>query len=75
MYFILALRVGKEKGKDEADILDCCPYLRIAHNWANFVIFDFFGEDSIRYYNRASVQELHVGKARLGWVVRLRKCE
>ena len=45
MYFILAFPVGNEKGKDEADTVDCCPHAAIGP--PNFVIFDFFCEDSI----------------------------
>lgn len=59
MYFIdkLALRAGNEKGEDEADTVGCCS-LRCEHltlEAPNFVIFDFLGKDSIRYYNRVEV--------------------
>ncbi|KIJ67819.1 hypothetical protein HYDPIDRAFT_107329 [Hydnomerulius pinastri MD-312] len=60
MYFIdrLALRAGNEKGEDEADTVGCCS-LRCEHvtlEAPNFIIFDFLGKDSIRYYNRVSVE-------------------
>jgi hypothetical protein len=59
MYFIdrLALRAGNEKGEDEADTVGCCS-LRCEHvtvEAPNFIIFDFLGKDSIRYYNRVAV--------------------
>ncbi|CAK5265750.1 unnamed protein product [Mycena citricolor] len=59
MYFIdkLALRAGNEKGDDEADTVGCCS-LRCEHvtlEAPNFIIFDFLGKDSIRYYNRVPV--------------------
>lgn len=60
MYFIdqLALRAGNEKGDDEADTVGCCS-LRCEHvtlEAPNFIIFDFLGKDSIRYYNRVAVE-------------------
>ncbi|KAJ4002080.1 DNA topoisomerase I [Lentinula boryana] len=60
MYFIdkLALRAGNEKGEDEADTVGCCS-LRCEHvtlESPNFIIFDFLGKDSIRYYNRVAVE-------------------
>ncbi|KAG6820739.1 hypothetical protein H0H93_012385 [Arthromyces matolae] len=59
MYFIdkLALRAGNEKGEDEADTVGCCS-LRCEHvtlELPNFIIFDFLGKDSIRYYKRIDV--------------------
>ncbi|KAF9566735.1 topoisomerase I [Agrocybe pediades] len=59
MYFIdkLALRAGNEKGEDEADTVGCCS-LRCEHvtlEAPDFIIFDFLGKDSIRYYNRVPV--------------------
>lgn len=59
MYFIdkLALRAGNEKGEDEADTVGCCS-LRCEHvtlESPDFIIFDFLGKDSIRYYNRVRV--------------------
>ncbi|KAK7472817.1 DNA topoisomerase 1 [Stygiomarasmius scandens] len=59
MYFIdrLALRAGNEKGEDEADTVGCCS-LRCEHvtlESPNFIVFDFLGKDSIRYYNRVPV--------------------
>ncbi|KAI0301022.1 hypothetical protein B0F90DRAFT_1844311 [Multifurca ochricompacta] len=61
MYFIdvLALRAGNEKGEDEADTVGCCS-LRCEHvtlEPPNFVVFDFLGKDSIRYYNKVTVDE------------------
>jgi DNA topoisomerase-1 len=61
MYFIdkLALRAGNEKGEDEADTVGCCS-LRCEHvtlEQPNFVIFDFLGKDSIRYYKRVPVAD------------------
>lgn len=60
MYFIdrLALRAGNEKGDDEADTVGCCS-LRCEHvtlEPPNFVIFDFLGKDSIRFYKRVEVE-------------------
>lgn len=60
MYFIdkLALRAGNEKGEDEADTVGCCS-LRCEHvtlEAPDFVVFDFLGKDSIRYYNRVQVE-------------------
>ncbi|KAG5491769.1 hypothetical protein JIQ42_01677 [Leishmania sp. Namibia] len=59
MYFIdrLALRVGNEKGEDEADTVGCCS-LRVEHIQLmpdNVVRFDFLGKDSIRYQNDVAV--------------------
>ncbi|KAF9524043.1 hypothetical protein CPB83DRAFT_861979 [Crepidotus variabilis] len=60
MYFIdkLALRAGNEKNDDEADTVGCCS-LRCEHvtlEAPDFVVFDFLGKDSIRYYNRVQVE-------------------
>ncbi|KIY50318.1 hypothetical protein FISHEDRAFT_39784, partial [Fistulina hepatica ATCC 64428] len=60
MYFIdkLALRAGNEKGEDEADTVGCCS-LRCEHvtlEPPNFIVFDFLGKDSMRYYNRVAVE-------------------
>ena len=48
----LALRVGNEKGEDEADTVGCCS-LRVEHisldQGDNKVKFDFLGKDSMRY--------------------------
>lgn len=54
-YFIdfLALRVGNEKGEDEADTCGCCS-LRVEHisfPEENNLTFDFLGKDSMRYHN------------------------
>ncbi|CBH10411.1 DNA topoisomerase IB, large subunit, putative [Trypanosoma brucei gambiense DAL972] len=58
-YFIdkLALRVGHEKGEEEADTVGCCS-LRKEHielRPDNVVRFDFLGKDSIRYVNEVTV--------------------
>lgn len=61
VYFIdvLALRAGNEKGEDEADTVGCCSlrYEHITLEPPNFLVFDFLGKDSIRYYNRVQVDE------------------
>lgn len=61
MYLIdkLALRVGNEKGEDEADTVGCCS-LRVEH--IKFVPprtieLDFLGKDSIRYFNSVQVEK------------------
>lgn len=61
MYLIdkLALRVGNEKGDDEADTVGCCS-LRVEHlkfKPENTVEFDFLGKDSIRYQNSVQVEK------------------
>jgi DNA topoisomerase I len=60
LYFIdkLALRVGNEKGEDEADTVGCCS-LRVEHIELlkdNTISFDFLGKDSIRYQNEVKVE-------------------
>ena len=54
----LALRVGNEKGEDEADTVGCCS-LRVehvsVHDTKQQIIFDFLGKDSMRYYNQVDV--------------------
>ena len=59
MYFIdrLALRAGNEKGEDEADTVGCCSlrYEHITLEPPNYLVFDFLGKDSIRYYNEVPV--------------------
>ncbi|KAI0084885.1 hypothetical protein BDY19DRAFT_968621 [Irpex rosettiformis] len=61
MYFIdkLALRAGNEKGDDEADTVGCCSlrYEHVTCEPPNFLVFDFLGKDSIRYYNRVRVDD------------------
>eukprot|EP00762_Andalucia_godoyi_P001876 ANDGO_06005.mRNA.1 DNA topoisomerase 1 len=55
----LALRVGNEKGEDEADTVGCCS-LRVEHvvlEGNNTVTFDFLGKDSIQYTNTVKVDE------------------
>lgn len=54
----LALRVGNEKGEDEADTVGTCS-LRVEHislkDGENKITFDFLGKDSMRYYNTVDV--------------------
>lgn len=53
----LALRVGNEKGENEADTVGCCS-LRVQHiklEEDNKVTFDFLGKDSMRYLNTVQV--------------------
>ncbi|NXU50146.1 TOP1 topoisomerase, partial [Turnix velox] len=68
LYFIdkLALRAGNEKEEGEtADTVGCCS-LRVEHiklhpeldEQKNVVEFDFLGKDSIRYYNKVSVEKM-----------------
>ena len=55
----LALRVGNEKGEDEADTVGVCS-LRVEHIKLledNFISLDFLGKDSIRYQNKVKVHE------------------
>jgi len=55
----LALRVGNEKGEDEADTVGCCS-LRAEHleiQEQNKVHFDFLGKDSMRYEKTVTVHE------------------
>ncbi|XP_065525129.1 DNA topoisomerase I, mitochondrial isoform X3 [Lathamus discolor] len=67
LYFIdkLALRAGNEKEEGEtADTVGCCS-LRVEHirlhpeldGQKHVVEFDFLGKDSIRYYNKVSVEK------------------
>eukprot|EP01063_Lacrimia_lanifica_P028446 TRINITY_DN4154_c1_g2_i1.p1 TRINITY_DN4154_c1_g2~~TRINITY_DN4154_c1_g2_i1.p1 ORF type:complete len:734 (+),score=408.16 TRINITY_DN4154_c1_g2_i1:61-2262(+) len=71
MYFIdrLALRVGGEKGEDEADTVGCCS-LRFEHvkpmvkeedgKKQHYLHFDFLGKDSVRYVNDMPItKEVH----------------
>lgn len=61
MYFIdvLALRAGNEKGEDEADTVGCCSLCceHVTLELLNYAIFDFLGKDSIRYYNKVTVDD------------------
>ncbi len=53
----LALRVGNEKGEDEADTVGCCS-LRVEHVECiepSTLKFDFLGKDSMRYENSVEV--------------------
>eukprot|EP01114_Cavostelium_apophysatum_P012160 TRINITY_DN2698_c0_g1_i2.p1 TRINITY_DN2698_c0_g1~~TRINITY_DN2698_c0_g1_i2.p1 ORF type:complete len:906 (-),score=334.78 TRINITY_DN2698_c0_g1_i2:19-2598(-) len=55
----LALRVGNEKGEDEADTVGCCS-LRVEHIKLvepNQIEFDFLGKDSMRYQNKVTVDK------------------
>ncbi len=59
-YFIdnFALRVGNEKGDDEADTVGVSS-LRVEHielKEDNKIVLDFLGKDSIRYYNKLQVE-------------------
>jgi DNA topoisomerase-1 len=68
---ILALRVGNEKGDDEADTVGCCS-LRVEHvnvnpddhERPNDVTFDFLGKDSMRYFNTVELDSRVVGLLR-----------
>jgi DNA topoisomerase-1 len=54
----LALRVGNEKGDDEADTVGVCS-LRIEHVKLlddNKIKLDFLGKDSVRYVNTVQIQ-------------------
>ena len=53
----LALRVGNEKGDDEADTVGVCS-LRVEHinlEDDNVIKFDFLGKDSVRYKKNVEV--------------------
>jgi DNA topoisomerase-1 len=52
-----ALRAGNEKGEDEAETVGCCSlkFQHITLKPPNFVIFDFLGKDSIRFYDEVQV--------------------
>lgn len=53
----MALRVGNEKGSDEADTVGCCS-LRVEHitlEAPDILNFDFLGKDSMRYENSVEV--------------------
>lgn len=59
-----ALRVGNEKGDDEADTFGCCS-LRHDHitlKEPNLVTFDFLGKDSIRFYQPDKEVDLQIFK-------------
>ena len=56
----LALRVGNEKGEDEADTVGCCT-LRVEHikfEEDNKITFDFLAKDSMRYLNTVKIDEI-----------------
>lgn len=53
----LAIRVGNEKGEDEADTVGCCS-LRVEHlkfDEPYLLTLDFLGKDSMRYFNTIDV--------------------
>ncbi|HLD77965.1 MAG TPA: DNA topoisomerase I, partial [archaeon] len=55
----LALRVGNEKGEEEADTVGCCS-LRVEHIKLLGDLqleFDFLGKDSMRYHNVVAVPD------------------
>ena len=55
----LALRVGNEKGDDEADTVGVCS-LRVEHielKDDNRIKLDFLGKDSVRYQNTVKIDE------------------
>ncbi len=64
LYWQLALRAGNEKDEETADTVGCCS-LRVEHiklheemdDKEHVVEFDFLGKDSIRYYNKVSVEK------------------
>jgi len=56
----LALRVGNEKGEDEADTVGCCS-LRCEHirfDGDDLITLDFLGKDSMRYLNTIKVDPI-----------------
>ena len=56
----LALRVGNEKGEDEADTVGCCT-LRVEHikfEDNNVITFDFLAKDSMQYHNTVEIDEI-----------------
>lgn len=56
----LALRVGNEKGEDEADTVGCCS-LRVEHirfEKSNQITLDFLGKDSMQYLNTVAVEPI-----------------
>lgn len=56
----LALRVGNEKGEDEADTVGCCS-LRVEHihfDANSQITLDFLGKDSMRYLNTIAVEPI-----------------
>ncbi|CAN8061968.1 unnamed protein product [Agarophyton chilense] len=62
MYLIdkLALRVGNEKGDDEADTVGCCS-LRVEHikfDPPRTIELNFLGKDSIEYRNTVEIERL-----------------
>ena len=58
----LALRVGNEKGEDEADTVGCCT-LRVEHikfedDNDYTITFDFLAKDSMRYLNTVKIEDI-----------------
>ena len=56
----LALRVGNEKGEDEADTVGCCSLKvkNVEFPEVNIIKLDFLGKDSIRYENTVPVPDI-----------------
>ena len=56
----LALRVGNEKGEDEADTVGCCSLKvkNVEFPELNVIKLDFLGKDSIRYENTVPVPDI-----------------
>ena len=57
---MLALRVGNEKGEDEADTVGCCS-LRVEHikiEQDSHITLDFLGKDSMRYLTTVKVRPI-----------------
>ena len=56
----LALRVGNEKGEDEADTVGCCS-LRVEHirfEQKGKITLDFLGKDSMQYLNTVAIEPI-----------------
>lgn len=54
------MRVGNEKGEDEADTVGCCS-LRVEHirfEAETKITLDFLGKDSMRYLNTIPVEKI-----------------
>lgn len=71
-----ALRVGNEKGDDEADTVGVCS-LRIEHiNLLddNILELDFLGKDSVRYQNKVKIED-HVYRNLLEFIKNKKKSD
>lgn len=68
----LAIRVGDEKGEDEADTVGASS-LRVEHVEIkeDQVVFDFLGKDSVRYYNTVKFSQDMIRN--LNWLVKDKK--